>query len=177
MHIIENTDHRERTAQNTQQQYKRVKFIINLFNNRFYEEYVLALRERHQGDLRKFNNESKLCVNDVVLIQEENRPRVKWRKGKISKLINSKDGLVRGVEFVVNKGMSEKTITIRRHLISLEMSRVCKYEVSIELNESQEEPAEELDHCNDTDRDFEKRRSRRTAAINTELIRRLNEEN
>ena len=118
-----------------------------------------------------------MCVNDVVLIQEENRPRVKWRKGKISKLINSKDGLVRGVEFVVNKGMSEKTITIRRHLISLEMSRVCKYEVSIELNESQEEPAEELDHCNDTDRDFEKRRSRRTAAINTELIRRLNEEN
>ena len=119
-------------------------------------------------------------MNDVVLIQEENRPRVKWRKGKISKLINSKDGLVRGVELVVNKGMSNKTITIRRpvqHLIPLEMSRDCKNEISIELNESQEEPAEELDHCNDTDRDFEKRRSRRTAAINTELIRRLNEEN
>ena len=174
------TDCREDTAEITQQQYKRVKFIINYFNNRFYEEYILALRERHQGDLRKFNNESKLCVNDVVLIQEENRPRVKWRKGKISKLLNSKDGLVRGVELVVNKGMSNKTFTIRRpvqHLIPLEMSRDCKNEVFIELNESQEEPAEELDHCNDTDRDFEKRRSRRTAAINTELIRRLNEEN
>ena len=66
---------------------------------------------------------------------------------------------------MVNKGMSKKTITIRRHLISLEMSRVCKNEVSIELNESQEEPAEELDHCNATDRDFEKRRSHRTVAI------------
>ena len=52
--------------------------------------------------------------DDVVLIQQENRPRVKWRKGKISKLHNSKDGLVRGVELVVNKGMSNKTITIRR---------------------------------------------------------------
>ena len=174
------TDCREDTAEITQQQYKRVKFIINYFNNRFYEEYILALRERHQGDLRKFNNESKLCVNDVVLIQQENRPRVKWRKGKISKLHNSKDGLVRGVELVVNKGMSNKTITIRRpvqHLIPLEMSRDCKNEVFIELNESQEEPAEELDHCNDTNRNFEKRRSRRTAAVNAGLMRRLNGEN
>ena len=125
MHI----DYREHTAENTQQQHKRVKFIINHFNNRFSEEYILALRERHQYDVRKFNNESKLCVNDVVLIQEENRPRVKWRKGKISKLLNSKDGLVRGVELVVNKGLSNKTITIRRpmqHLIPLEMSGDCK---------------------------------------------------
>ena len=118
-------------------------------------------------------------MNDVVLIQEENRPRVKWRKGKISKLINSKDGLVRGIELVVNKGMSNKTITIRRpvqHLIPQEMSRDCRNEVSIELNESQEEPAEELYHGNDTDRDFEKRRSHRTAAINADLLRRLNED-
>ena len=108
-----------------------------------------------------------MCANDVVLIQEENQPRVKWRKGKISKLINIKDGLVRGVELVVNKGMLNKTITIRRpgqHLIPLEMSRGCENEVSIELNKSQEEPAEELDHCNDTERDFEKGRSRRTDA-------------
>ena len=47
MHI----DYREHTAENTQQQYKRVKFIINHFNNRFYEEYILALRERHQYDV------------------------------------------------------------------------------------------------------------------------------
>ena len=105
---------------------------------------------------------------------------MKWRKGKISKLINSKDGLVRGVELVVNKGMSNKTITIRRpvqHLIPLEMSRDCNNEVSIELNESQVETAEELDHGNDMDRDFEKRRSQRTAAINADLMRRLNEDN
>ena len=81
---------------------------------------------------------------------------------------------------MVNKGMSNKTVTVRRpvqHLIPLEMSKDCKNEVSIELNESQEEPAEELDHGNDTDRDFEKRRSRRAAAINADLMRRLNEDN
>ena len=66
-------------------------------------------------------------MNDVVLIQEENRPRVKWQKGKVSKLINSKDSLVRDFGLAVNKGMSNKTITIRRpvqHLIPLEMSRL-----------------------------------------------------
>ena len=117
----------ENTLLKTHNSSTRAKFIINHFNNRFYEEYILALRERHQYDVRKFNNESKLCVNDVVLIQEENRPRVKRRKGKISKLLKSKDGLVRGIELVVNKGMSNKTITIRRpvqHLIPLEMCRL-----------------------------------------------------
>ena len=59
-----------------------------------------------------------------------------------------------------------------KHLIPLEMSRDCKNEVSIELNESQEEPAEEIDHGNHTGRDFEKRRSRRT-----DLMRRLIEDN
>ena len=81
---------------------------------------------------------------------------------------------------MVNKGMSNKTITIRRpvqHLIPLEKSRDCKNEVSIELNKSQEEPMEELAHCNDTDWDFEKRRSHRTVAINADIMRRLNEEN
>ena len=44
---------------------------------------------------------------------------------------------------MVNKGMSNKTIIIRRpvqQLIPLEVSR---------------DPAEELNHCKDTDRDFE----------------------
>ena len=45
------------------------------------------------------------------------------------------------------------------------------------LNESQEEPAKELDYRNDTDRKSGKRRYRRTAAINADLLRRLNEDN
>ena len=54
-------------------------------------------------------------MNDVVLIQEENQLRVKWRKGKISKLINSKDSLVRGVELVVNKECRLKQILLENH--------------------------------------------------------------
>ena len=57
------------------------------------------------------------------------------------------------------------------------MGRDCKNEVSIELSKSQEEPVEELDHCNDTDKNFEKRKSCTTVAINPDLMRRLNEEN
>ena len=74
--------------------------------------------------------------------------------------------------------MLNKTVTIRRtvqHLIPLEMSRECKNEVSIELSESQEEPAEELDHRNDTDSEFEKRRFHRATTVKADLMRRLNE--
>ena len=86
-------------------------------------------------------------------VQEGNRPRIKWQKGKISKLINSKDDLVRGFELLVNKGILNQTVgrTVQ-HLIPLEKSRHSKNEVSIELNESQEEHAKELDYRNDTGR-------------------------
>ena len=56
---------------------------------------------------------------------------------------------------MVNKGMSNKKITIRRPV-----QQLIPLEVSID-------PAEELNHCNDTDRDFEKRRSRRTDLMQT----------
>ena len=61
----------------------RAKFIIN-------EEYILALRERHQYDVRKFNNESKSCVNDVVLIQEENRQGINGEKVKFQNYLTAK---------------------------------------------------------------------------------------
>ena len=79
--------------------------------------------------------------------------RLNGKKEKVSKLINSKDGLVRRFQLVVNKGILNKTVrrTVQ-HLISLEKSTDCKNEVSIELNECQEEPAKELDYRNDTDR-------------------------
>ena len=105
MHI----DYREPTAENRQHQYKRVKYIINHFNNRVY---ILALREIHQYDVRKFNNERKLCMNDVILIQEENRPTVKWRNGKILKLINSKDVLVRDLNLCLIKKCQIKQLLL-----------------------------------------------------------------
>ena len=54
---------------------------------------------------------------------------------------------------MINEGILNKTVrkTVQ-HLIPLEKSRNCKNEVSIELNECQEEPAKELDYGNDTDR-------------------------
>ena len=46
----------------------------------------------------------------MVLIQEENRPKVKRNKVNISKSINGKDGLVRRVELVVDKEMSDNNV-------------------------------------------------------------------
>ena len=62
---------------------------------------------------------------DVALTKSKNRTRFKWCKGKISKFINSKDGLEWGVKPVVNKGIFNKTITIKipvQHFVLLKMS-------------------------------------------------------
>ena len=47
-------------------------------------------------------------------IQEENRPWVKLHIVKISKLTNTKDGIVPGGELLVNRRMSNKIITISK---------------------------------------------------------------
>ena len=73
-------------------------------------ENIFQLTRKASYDLQKINNKSKLCLNDVVLIQEENRPKVKRNKVNISKSINGKDGLVRRVELVVDKEMSDNNV-------------------------------------------------------------------
>ena len=59
---------------------------------------------------------------------------------------------------MAKKGILNKTV--RFHWKGVETVKM-KYL----LNESKEEPAKELDCCNDAERKFEKRRSHRTAAV------------
>ena len=52
----------------------------------FYDEYIFALRERHQDEVKKTNNHPILKINNIVLINED-KLRIKWQKGKIIKLL------------------------------------------------------------------------------------------
>ena len=44
---------------------------------------------------------NNIKARDVVLIKEEKISRLKWQKGKITTLIKSEDGLVRGGELAI----------------------------------------------------------------------------
>ena len=62
--------------------FKRLKTMLSHFKKRFYDEYILSLRERHQYEVKKTNNHPILKINDIVLLKE-GKPRIKWWKGKL----------------------------------------------------------------------------------------------
>ena len=47
--------------------YKQLKMILSHFRKRFYDKYILALREGHQYKVKKTNNHPILKINDIVL--------------------------------------------------------------------------------------------------------------
>ena len=65
------------------------------FKKRFHQEYLAKLQERQLHKNRKFNNSCNVKVGDVVLIKDVNKPRITWWKGRVEKLIEGKDGLVK----------------------------------------------------------------------------------
>ena len=86
---------------------------------------------------------------------------LEWRKGRVEKLIEGRDGLVRGAEIKVYQSAKDNITTI---LLQLQLV------VPLELHESNEldsEPANQ--EGNDP-------RPRRLAAVNADLIKQLNDQ-
>ena len=106
-----------------QYRYVKLKQVISHFKKRFYDEYIISLHERHCYDRSKSNNECKLQKDEVVLIKQNNVPRLKWHKGRICSFIHGNDKLIRGaiLKTVNDNG---KPITLKRplqYLIPLEI--------------------------------------------------------
>ena len=57
--------------ENTLNKSKRLKMILSHFKKKFHDEYILALRERHQYKVIKTNNHLILKINDIVLLKEK----------------------------------------------------------------------------------------------------------
>ena len=51
-------------------------FTLSHFKKKVYDEYILALRARHQYDVKKTKNHPILRINDTVLLKKD-QPRIK----------------------------------------------------------------------------------------------------
>ena len=71
--------------------------IMSHIKKIFYNEYVLALHERHQDDSQNHRYLQNVSIGDIVLGKDVNLPRLRWKKGRITKLIEGNDGLLRRV--------------------------------------------------------------------------------
>ena len=57
-------------------------------NKRFYNEYILALRERHQYDRQSHPHFPNVFIGDIVLVKDVYLPRLCWKKGILQNYLN-----------------------------------------------------------------------------------------
>ena len=92
---------------------------MNKFRSRYYDEYLLSLRE-YGRDLYDGNWENSIKVGDVVLIGSEVKIRPHWSLARVVELLPGQDGKVRTVK-LKKPDRSEGIYTINK-LYPLELS-------------------------------------------------------
>ena len=90
---------------------KRAKYTETLLDHwwkRWRDDYLTELREYHKLKAKK----QSLCPNDgdIVLIADDKTKRSQWKVGRITKLIRSKDDMVRSAELILKHSRA----TLRR---------------------------------------------------------------
>ena len=79
----------------------KITNVKSYFIKRFKDEYITAMQEREYYNYKKFKNSEQIVIGDVVLVKEENLPRILWRKGRIINVIRGVDKLIRRAEIKV----------------------------------------------------------------------------
>ena len=155
-------------ASDARKQLSNLQQIVSHINKRFYNEYILALRERHQYDRQSHHPHlQNVSIGDIVLVKDVNLPRLRWKKGRITKLIKGNDGLVRGVSLDTIVSTTNKTQCINRplqHIIPLELKDIQQSNKNIEIIDN--------DNSEPAIRGVEQRPIR-VAAVNADILRRL----
>ena len=68
-------------ASDARKQLSNLQQIVSHINKRFYNEYILALRERYQYDrLSHHPHLQNVSMGDNVLAKDVNLPRLCWKK-------------------------------------------------------------------------------------------------
>lgn len=99
---------------------KRAKYLRRCKEavwKRWTGEYVKGLRERHT--LKNSGKIDTPKVGEVVLIKSEDKNRGKWKVGIVTKLIEGRDGVVRGAKLRTGTSHLERAV---QQLYPLELS-------------------------------------------------------
>ena len=126
--------------------------VTKPFKQRFINEYLTALQERHYYQNKRKCIKNNIKIGDVVLIKE-----------KISHLKCQK-GLGRRVELAIYPRQRNKVNNIKRPVQLIAPTEITNTDDDITNNKDVNESAKE-----------QKRRSQREAAKNANMLRKLNE--
>jgi hypothetical protein len=103
----------ERPDLYSRKRWRRVQYLANQFWNKWRREYCTLLYKRKKWNIQERNTQ----VGDVVLLHNEDLPRNKWPLARITKVLPSKDGLVRKVELLLTR--NGKRVTLHRPITKL----------------------------------------------------------
>lgn len=92
---------------------KYIKTVLDHFWKRWLNEYVVDLREFHKQKKKKLQSSYEIEVNDVVLIHDDVKTRAKWKIGRVTELLKSKDARIRAAKVLVATNNNRKTIITR----------------------------------------------------------------
>ncbi|XP_056603346.1 uncharacterized protein LOC130420207 isoform X2 [Triplophysa dalaica] len=81
-----------------QKRWKRVQFLSNEFWTRWRKEYLLNLQQRSKWNKDRRNAK----VNDIVLLQDDDAPRNKWKLAKVVEVFQGSDGRVRKLKLLLS---------------------------------------------------------------------------
>ena len=70
----------------------RAQYLVQCFRKRWDREYLTTMHQRS-----KWFRKIPIDVGDIVLMVDEDKPRISWPLGAISKIFRGADGLVRSV--------------------------------------------------------------------------------
>ncbi|KAJ0004820.1 hypothetical protein NQD34_011034 [Periophthalmus magnuspinnatus] len=84
--------------------WRQVQFLTNEFWTRWKKEYLLNLQQRQIWQKDKRNTK----VNDIVILQEDNSPRNKWKLARVTEVYPSADGRVRKVKLLLSNSTLDK---------------------------------------------------------------------
>lgn len=87
--------------------------LLNDFWIRWKNEYLLLLGSVHK---RRNSRCSPLAVGDIVLINDDNLPRLKWKLGRIEEVLKGKDNVCRSCKVKTEHGVLLRTF---EHLYKL----------------------------------------------------------
>ncbi|XP_067672348.1 uncharacterized protein [Haliotis asinina] len=92
--------HFQRNDVYMRRRWRRIQYLANVFWSRWRREYLLNLQVRQKW------NESKrsMQVGDIVLITDQNTPRLQWPMGRVIATESDKRGHVRSVVLRTLKG-------------------------------------------------------------------------
>ena len=94
---------------------RQLNLLLTHFRTRWRNEYLTGIREYQRLSSTRKNHTVK--VGDIVHIQDK-VPRLRWRMGKVDKLVPGRDGVVRAAE-LTTLDKSQRIIRVKRPIQKL----------------------------------------------------------